>query len=88
MIENEFVNEIKKKTLDSYKDFRKMTRYLAADAPIAILCLPKTVEKLLINSDILRIYDLFDLDLTKIEGLTDTGVNVITTRLQNFISMG
>lgn len=85
--ENNVLNEVRKKTLDSYKNYRNMMHYLSADAPIGVLCLPKSTENLLINNGFLRVYDIFDRDLTEIKGLTNTGIDLITARLNNFLSM-
>ncbi len=73
-----------KKSLDTYQ---KSMRYLVGDMPIAVLCLPKTIERILFNQGFLRIYDLFDVDLVKIKGLGVVRVRHLTSCLDKFFSM-
>lgn len=68
-------------------EYQKTLSYMAADAPISILCLPKGVEGILFRNGLLRVYDLFDCDFTKIEGLNAAGVGNLTASLEKFLSM-
>ena len=68
-------------------EYQKTLSYMAADAPISILCLPKSVEGILFRNGLLRVYDLFDRDLSKIEGLTEAAVGHLTSSLDKFLSM-
>lgn len=80
-------SEIKKKLLNSYKDYKKTMLYLSCDVPISALCLSKPLENLLINNGINRIYDIFDVDLAKIKGLGDIRRGELATSLEKFIPM-
>ncbi len=69
------------------EQYLKTIKFLSADAPISILCLPKTIETILSNSGYFRIYDLFDVDLTKIKGLGAIRSKQLTSSLDQFFSM-
>lgn len=81
------LREINKKFLESLDNYRNIVTYLAGDMPLGTLCLPKNTEKILRNSGIDRIYDLFNLDLVKIEGLGETGIRDITSRINQFLAI-
>lgn len=68
-------------------EYQKTLSYMAADAPISILCLPKSVENILLRNGLLRVYDLFDRDFTEIEGLTEIRIRDLTASLDKFLSM-
>ncbi len=74
-----------KKNLDHY---RKTLSYMGANVPIQVLCLPKTIEKSLINEGILRVYDLISRDLGKIKGLGQARLDLLASRLDEFFSVG
>jgi hypothetical protein len=84
---DENVKYIRQEVLNKFNEYSDTLRFMAADAPIQILCLPKKIEKVLLNSSLLRIYDLFDVDLIKIEGLDESGIRNLTTRLDQFFSV-
>ncbi len=81
------MQKLKEELAKSFSEYRKTMKFLSADAPIEILCLPKTIENILIDSGCLRIYDVFDLDFTKVKGLGTVRVRELTTRLDQFFSM-
>jgi len=81
------VKQINKKLLESLDHYKKMLGYMGADLPIGSLCLPKRYEKVLLDNGILRIYELFDRDLAKIEGIGKVGVRHLTAGLDQFLSM-
>lgn len=81
------MKKLKEEIIRKFAEYRTTMRYMAADAPIAILCLPSSTEKTLADQGLLRIYDLFDLDLVKIEGLSVAKLRDLTTRLNQFFSM-
>lgn len=91
MIENELsesdIKKINKELLESLQNYRKTISFLAGDAPIEVLCLSKPIEKALISDGCLRVYDLFDRDLTKIKGIGKTRIRELTTSLNQFISV-
>lgn len=84
---NEELRKINKKLLESLENYRKTIAYIAGDAPISILCLPKATETILINAGCLRVYDLFNCDFTKIKGLGKIRIGDLTTRLDQFSPM-
>lgn len=79
--------KIKKELLSGLNTYRKTISYMAGDAPIEVLCLPKRVENALIKSGCLRIYDLFDRDLTKIKGIGKIRSRDLASSLDQFIPM-
>jgi hypothetical protein len=79
---------IAKEAAESIQNYKKNISYYLGDAPIETLCLPKATEKLLINEGCLRVYDLFDRDFTKIKGFGVTRIRDLTSRLNQFFSIG
>lgn len=86
-IKNMEIEKIKAKLLESLKNYQKTLSFMAGDAPIGVLCLPKTIETVLINNGCLRIYDLFNRDLTKIKGIGKRRIGHLTSSLDQFITM-
>ncbi len=91
-INNNFEQEIdlaklKEELKKKFKDYQNTMRYLAADAPIQILCLPPAIEKILLDQGFLRVYDLFDIDFVKIKGLGAARIRHLTSSLDKFFSM-
>jgi len=84
----ELENNITIKLLASIEDYNKTIRFLSCDAPIGVLCLSKATETILANNGILRVYDIFNVDLTKVKGLGDVRRGDLTASLDKFISMG
>lgn len=89
---NDVINpDVKPPEYDFKKDlshYRKTLYYMGANVPIGVLCLPSAVEKLLSREGILRVYDLIDRDLTKIKGLGDSRLSLLTSRLDEFFTVG
>jgi len=91
-VNNKFENEmilqkLRKELSKSFSEYRTTMKFMAADAPIEILCLQPAIEKILLNSGCLRVYDVFDLDFAKIEGIGPTRLRNLTTCLDQFFSM-
>lgn len=91
-IETKFENDIEMEKLKQelrkkFDDYQKTMKYMLADAPIGVLCLPSKIEKVLADEGLLRIYDLFDIDLVEIKGLGVVGVKQLTARIEQFFSM-
>ncbi len=84
--------EIQKKVSEELKNtlgkYRQTLQYMAGNAPIEVLCLDPIIEKILLSSGFLRVYDLFERDLTEIKGIGKTRLGNITARLDEFISIG
>lgn len=70
-----------------FREYNTTMRFMAADAPIGILCLPPAIERILSDEGLLRVYDLFDVDLIKIKGMGIVRIKELTTRLDQFFSM-
>ena len=81
------INKINKKHLESLQNYRDFMSYASGDVPIQVLCLPKSIEKILIDYGLLRVYDLFDRDLTKIKGIGKTRIRYLASSLDQFLSM-
>lgn len=81
------MQKIKEEVLKKFNDYRNTLNYLSADAPIQILCLDKKIETALINHGLLRIYDLFNCDFTKIKGLGEVRIGYLTSSLDKFFAM-
>jgi guanylate kinase len=81
------IQKLKEELIKRFQDYQQTMKYLLADAPIEILCLPSTTEKILLDQGFLRIYDLFDVDFIKIKGFGVTRVGHLTTSLDKFFSM-
>jgi hypothetical protein len=79
--------KIREEVLQKFKEYKTTLNYMAADAPIEILCLPKVIETCLLDHGYLRIYDLFDVDLTKVKGLGVSRIRHLTACLDKFFSM-
>jgi len=84
---DEKMQELKKELIKKFSDYKKTMDYMVCDAPISILCLPKSIEKILSTQGLLRVYDLLNLDLVKIEGLGISRIDLLTSRLDQFLSM-
>lgn len=76
----------KMKLKEDILHYRKCLSYLSANVPIEVLCLPKVIENALIAEGKVRVYDLFECDLTKIKGLGKNRVELLTARLDEFFS--
>jgi len=79
--------KIKEEVLKKFVDYQNSMKYLAADAPIEILCLPKTIEKCLTDHGCFRVYEIFDLDFTEIKGLGISHIRELTSSLNQFLAM-
>lgn len=78
---------IKEEVFKKFNEYRKTMNFMITDAPLSILCLPLIIEKSLSNHGCFRIYDLFDLDFTKVKGLGIVRIRDLTTCLDKFFSM-
>lgn len=81
------INVIRLKLVESLGSYRKLMDYMAADAPIGILGLPKTIETILSNNGLTRVYDLLDRDLAEIKGIGVRRARDLTSSLNQFLSM-
>ena len=83
----EEINKINKEVLTSFDRYKKSLEYMASDIAIEALCLPKPIENVLLRNNIKRIYDLIDLDLTKIKGLGRIRRGQLAASLNQFLAM-
>ena len=81
------LEKLKKELKHSFENYQKTMKYMVADAPIEVLCLSKSLEKILLDNGLLRVYDLFDVDFVKIKGLGVSRIKELTTRIDEFFSM-
>lgn len=81
------MKKIKEEVAKSFNNYRMTMKYMLADAPIEVLCLPVATEKILLDQGFLRIYDLFDTDFTEIKGFGVTRVRQLTACLDKFFAM-
>ena len=87
-LENEEVlKKIKEEVIKKFAEYQKTIAFMCADAPIEILCLSKPIEKALLSHGLLRVYDLFNCDFTKIKGLGEVRIGELTAQLDKFFSM-
>ena len=78
---------LKKELAKRFQDYQKTMKYMVADAPIGVLCLPPAIENILLDQGFLRVYDLFDADLVKIKGMGVSRIKQLTASLDKFFSM-
>lgn len=81
------MERINREFVQSLGEYRKKISYMVGDTPIETLCLPKSTQTILLNQGIIRVYDLFNLDLVKIKGLGETRIRNLTARLDEFFSV-
>lgn len=81
------IKKISEELLKKLQEYNQLMKYMSADAPIQILCLPSFTEKALLDHGCNRIYDLFDLDFTKVKGLGAKRIGDLTACLNQFFSM-
>ena len=79
--------EINKKYIESLQNYKKMMTCMVADVPIQTLCLPKTIETILLRQGFLRVYELIGTDLAKIKGIGVIRARDLTARLDQFVAM-
>lgn len=79
--------KISEELIKNLQRYRKSLNLMALDAPISLLNLPKSIEKVLSQNGILRIYDLSDREFTEIVGLNEVMRNRLTTCFNEFLAM-
>ena len=73
---------------ESFLHYRKTLSYMSANVPLGVLCLPKSLEKILLRNGFIRVYDLIGCDFTKIEGVGDGRADLLASRLDEFFTVG
>ena len=79
--------ELKKTVLDSLKSYENVMKCLYTDVPISSLNLDKKTKAVLKKEGLNRLYEVINLDLSKIEGLCDRRRADLTACLDQFLSM-
>jgi hypothetical protein len=79
--------KLKEELRKKFTDYQTTMKFMLADAPIEILCLPQATEKILLDQGFLRIYDLFNIDLIEIKGIGIVRVKQLAASLDKFFSM-
>lgn len=82
--QNKKINERLKEDLAHY---RQSLHFLGCNVPIGVLCLPSTIEKILLDGGYLRVYDLLRGDFIKIKGLGKRRLDILRSRLDEFLTM-
>lgn len=67
--------------------YRRLITYMEANVPLQVLCLPKAIENALVNDGCVRVYDLINRDLRKIKGLGSRRLDLLASRLDEFLSI-
>lgn len=83
----EKMRKVREQVAQKFTEYRTTLSYMAADAPIETLCLPRVIENALIAHGLMRIYDLFDCDFTEVKGIGIRRIGDLTTSLDKFFSM-
>lgn len=81
------MKKIREEVIKKFSEYRTTLAYMAADAPIEILCLAPVIQNALFAHGLHRVYDLFDCDFTKIKGLGIRRIGDLTASLDKFFSM-
>lgn len=84
---DEQLRKVREEIAKKFVEYRKSILFMAGDAPIETLCLPKVIENALLAHGCLRIYDLFDCNFTEIKGLGISRIRDLTSCLDQFVSM-
>ena len=79
------MNKIQKNLFKQLDNYKRFIRQCELDAPIEILCLPKDILTILRKNSLSRIFQLTDLDLTKIKGLGAVRISILQAKLNDFI---
>lgn len=79
--------KINKDFVESLKNYHINMKKSELDAPLEVLCLPKDIMNILERHGLIRVVDIFDLDLTKIKGLGKYRIAYINSKFQEFFPM-
>lgn len=81
------MTKIREEVAKRFVGYRKTLNYMAADAPLGVLCLPTVIYNALFAHGCRRVYDLFDCDFTKVKGLGVGRIRDLTACLDEFFAM-
>lgn len=71
-----------------FAHYKQTLAFLGSNVPIETLCLPKAIETILKKQNYLRVCDLLCEDFTKIKGLGNVRLRYLTSRIDEFFSIG
>lgn len=87
-LENDLkMQKLREELAKRFKDYKTTMSFMATDAPIAVLCLNPSLETILINEGYLRVYDLLNMDFTKIKGIGIVRSRELAASLEQFFSV-
>lgn len=81
------LQKVREEVLKAYSNYGQIIALMAADAPIQILCLPKTIESILLKNGFNRVYDIVNMDFTKIKGFGVQRSRQLASSLDQFLAM-
>lgn len=70
-----------------FQQYRQTVAFLGANVPLGVLCLPGALENLLRKQGIDRVYDCIGRDFSKIKGLGERRIDLLTSRLDEFFAV-
>lgn len=76
--------EVQEQLSKNVAHYRDIMNYLGCNLPIEVLCLPSQIEKVLLASGLVRVYDLIGRDLGKVKGLGKARRALLEERLDDF----
>lgn len=84
----EKIEDLRERFDQDLSHYRNVMEYMGANVPIAVLCLPKSIENALIRDGCIRVYDLINRDLAEIKGIGKSRIDLLRSRLDQFFTMG
>ena len=84
---DDFNVKLKEEFDKSLAHYRQVVSYMGGNVPIEVLCLPPRIEKALLSSGYDRVYDLIGKDLRKIKGIGKESIDILASRLDEFLTV-
>ena len=84
---NEGFTAERERMKEDFAHYRRTLMYLGANVPVQVLCLPPAIENALIADGCLRVYDLINRDLREIKGIGKGRLALLTSRLDEFLTV-
>mgnify|MGYP001564360847 CR=1 FL=1 len=83
-VDNKIQRQINKKISESLQNYNNLLSFMSADIPLEALCLDRKTMTILSKNGISRVFDLINLDFTKIKGIGEIRRRYLTSRLDQF----
>lgn len=83
-IDNKIQRQINKKISKSLENYNKLLSFMSSDIPLEALCLDKSTMTILSKYGVSRVFDLINLDFTKVKGIGEVRRRYLTSRLDQF----